>query len=169
MQAGNKKIFNFLVLRANICEYAHEYSWSIHMHADQRILEIIEAEPIRDQSTLLARLKRHGVDLTQPTLSRHLRKLSVRKVNGRYQVSEEPVSVLPRIELTVVPPNLLVLKTDPGHAQMLGLHLDKRQPDGMAGTVAGDDTIFVAAEPGTDLAELRRRLLNVFGAAGRED
>ncbi|MDQ2069592.1 hypothetical protein [Natronospira bacteriovora] len=133
------------------------------MNTDQHILDLIDNEAIPDQSTLLDRLASRGIHLTQPTLSRHLRKLSIRKQDGRYRVNREPVAMLPRMEITAVPPNLLVLKTDPGHAQMLGLHLDKRQPDGMAGTVAGDDTIFIACEPGTELDTLRERVLAVFG------
>lgn len=133
------------------------------MNTDERILEIIHAESIRDQATLLARLQSRGIDITQPTLSRHLRKLSIRKQGGRYQVAREPVTVLPRTDISLVPPNLIVLKTDPGHAQMLALHLDKRQPQGMAGTVAGDDTIFIACEAGTPLEVLKERVLGVFG------
>jgi len=133
------------------------------MSTDQQILEIIENEAVRDQATLLSRLAARGLSLTQPTLSRHLRKLSIRKREGRYQVSQEPVAMLPRLELSLCPPNLLILKTDPGHGQMLGLHLDKRQPAGMAGTVAGDDTIFIAAEAGMDLEALRRNIEAVFG------
>ncbi|MEA5445356.1 arginine repressor [Gammaproteobacteria bacterium AB-CW1] len=136
------------------------------MDTDQQILAIIEAEPIRDQASLLARLAEQGIQLTQPTLSRHLHKLSIRKQDGRYRVSREPVTVLPRMDISLVPPNLVILKTDPGHAQMLGLHLDKRQPEGMAGTVAGDDTIFIAAEAGTSLEDLRERVLDVFGRDG---
>lgn len=133
------------------------------METDRQILAIIESEAIPDQNTLLDRLRSRGIELTQPTLSRHLRKLSIRKLDGRYRVSQEPMSMLPRLEVELVPPNLVIIKTDPGHAQMLGLHLDKREPEGMAGTVAGDDTIFVAARPDTELDTLRRRLLEVFG------
>jgi len=133
------------------------------MDIDQAILAIIEAEAIGDQATLLARLSDKGLTLTQPTLSRHLRKLSIRKQAGRYQVIQEPVAVLPRMDISLVPPNLIVLKTDPGHGQMLALHLDKRQPAGMAGTVAGDDTIFIACEAGVDLETLRDGVLGVFG------
>ncbi|MCP1727783.1 transcriptional regulator of arginine metabolism [Natronospira proteinivora] len=133
------------------------------MDIDQAILTIIEAEAIRDQATLLERLAEQGFELTQPTLSRHLGKLSIRKQNGRYRVTQEPVAVLPRIDLALVPPNLIVLKTDPGHGQMLALHLDKRQPAGMAGTVAGDDTIFIACDAGVSLETLRERVLDVFG------
>ncbi len=152
------------------CYYAHiqmNIGASFRMTTDQTLLEIIQSERIPDQATLLERLAEQGIELTQPTLSRHLRKLSVRKLDGYYQVTEEPVQVLPGINLESVPPNLLILKTDPGHAQMLGLHLDKRKPEGMAGTVAGDDTIFIAAQPDADLEELRKRVLGVFSTQGR--
>lgn len=136
------------------------------MNTDHIILDTINAEPIGDQATLLDRLTTNGVRLTQPTLSRHLQKLSIRKVGGRYQVVEEPMHLQPRCDITPAPPNLLVLKTDPGHAQMLALHLDKRQPDGVAGTVGGDDTVFIAATAGTNLEELQERIRSALGMRG---
>lgn len=152
-----------MALWLEICEYSGEYSKGIHVDTDRIILEIIEGEPVGDQATLLRKLAARGIRLTQPTLSRHLRKLSIRKLEGRYQVAEAPMRLRPRCEIVAAPPNLLVLKTDPGHAQMLALHLDKRQPEGVAGTVGGDDTVFIAALPGVDMEELRLRVLAVLG------
>lgn len=117
------------------------------MNLDDTILELVESADHTDQAGLARALERRGFAVTQPTLSRHLSRLGVRKVNGIYRkVEEQPPAGLPGYELRPVPPNLLVLKTRPGHAQLMGVHLDQREIEGMAGTVAGDDTIFIAVD-----------------------
>ncbi len=123
---------------------------NIRMTVDQIILDLIEAEPVTDQATLLALLDARGYRLTQPTLSRHLKKLSVIKQNGRYQRVERATPDRPPFTLTIAPPNLLVLKTAPGHAPLLGVLVDRIGLDAVAGTLAGDDTVFIALAEGSD-------------------
>ncbi|MDE2460461.1 MAG: arginine repressor, partial [Gammaproteobacteria bacterium] len=55
------------------------------MTLDEAILKLAEEQGITDQSDFLALLRNAGHEVTQPTLSRHLRKLGVQKVAGRYQ------------------------------------------------------------------------------------
>jgi transcriptional regulator of arginine metabolism len=126
------------------------------MTVDQLILELIEQEVVTDQASLLALLKARGHAVTQPTLSRHLKKLSVMKVNGRYQRVERTAPERPPYSLIESPPNLLILKTAPGHAPLLGVIVDNAGLDEIAGTLAGDDTLFIALAAGSDLATLRR-------------
>lgn len=115
------------------------------MTLDDIILELVDSADHADQAGLARTLERRGFAVTQPTLSRHLRRLGVRKVNGVYRRAEEqPPAGLPGYELRPAPPNLLVVKTRPGHAQLLGVHLDQQEIAGVIGTVAGDDTIFIA-------------------------
>ena len=117
------------------------------MHVDELILRLLEAHPITDQTELLARLAAEGHELTQSTLSRRLKRLSVHKVQGRYRRAEVAAQPLPEAEIAVVPPNLLVLRTAPGFAQALGVALDRDPVVGQMGTLAGDDTVFVAVLP----------------------
>ena len=117
------------------------------MHVDELILRLLEAHPITDQTELLARLAAEGHELTQSTLSRRLKRLSVHKVQGRYRRAEVAAQPLPEAEIAVVPPNLLVLRTAPGFAQALGVALDRDPMVGQMGTLAGDDTVFVAVLP----------------------
>lgn len=117
------------------------------MDLDQLILHLLETHLISDQTDLLERLATAGHDLTQSTLSRRLKRLGVHKVQGRYGRSEGQVKLLPEATLLAVPPNLLVLRTAPGFAQALGLALDADPAPGQMGTLAGDDTVFVAVEP----------------------
>lgn len=131
------------------------------MDLDALILQLLEAAPIADQGDLLARLEAQGHELTQSTLSRRLRRLGVLKVQGRYRRVEPGGQVLPDVTITEAPPNLLVLRTAPGFAQALGLSLDAEPLPGQMGTIAGDDTVFLAVLPEC-LAEVRAHLVRVL-------
>lgn len=132
------------------------------MTLDETILKCVAEREITDQSELLDFLTRSGHAVTQPTLSRHLKKLGIQKAAGRYQRVEQPPAELPAFALTQVPPNLLVIKTRPGYAQPLAVKLDQRKIEGVVGTLAGDDTVFIAVTPPTQLkavADLVQQLL----------
>lgn len=117
------------------------------MTLDEAILKLAEAQEITDQSVFLDLLKREGHKVTQPTLSRHLNKLGVQKLAGRYQRVEPIPGELPAYAVSAAPPNLVIIKTRPGYAQALAVLLDQQAIDGVVGTLAGDDTIFIAVTP----------------------
>ena len=124
---------------------------------DEAILRLLDVNEITDQAVLQRLLQGEGHVPSQSTLSRHLKRLSIQKVNGRYQ-HVEPVPAKPAQTVRVLesPPNLLVLKTSPGYAQVVAVMLD-RAPDieGLAGTVAGDDTVFIAVRDPSLLGDVR--------------
>jgi transcriptional regulator of arginine metabolism len=76
-----------------------------------------------------------------------MRKLGIQKVAGRYQRVEQAAAQAPGFTLTPVPPNLLVIRTRPGYAQPLAVKLDQQKLEGVGGTLAGDDTVFIAVAP----------------------
>ena len=121
----------------------------MHMRTDELILQLLEKHEITDQAHLQSLLSKRGHELTQPTLSRHLKKLQVRKVEGRYQRAEAGAAEFGETELRLAPPNLIVLKTAQGFAPALAYALDEKAPKELiAGTVAGEDTVLVAvADP----------------------
>ena len=133
------------------------------MHVDELILRLLEAHAITDQTDLLVRLAAVGHELTQSTLSRRLKRLGVQKVQGRYRRVEAGATAMPDVALAEAPPNLLVLRTAPGFAQALGLALDRDPAPGQVGTLAGDDTVFVAVLP-ERLADVKAHLARVLGA-----
>ncbi|WP_420801398.1 arginine repressor [Geothrix rubra] len=133
------------------------------MHVDELILRLLEAHPIADQTDLLARLSVEGHALTQSTLSRRLKRLGVQKVQGRYRRVEAAAQAMPEAEVSAVPPNLLVVRTAPGFAQALGLALDRDPVAGQMGTLAGDDTVFVAVLP-ERMEDVRAHLARVLAA-----
>lgn len=132
----------------------------------QRIIEIIQREPIRSQTDLAERLMQDGVEVTQATLSRDLVELGATKVRrGRrllYVVPGEGGDRTPQgggaahevsarlrrlcAELLVTATasaNLVVLRTPPGAANYLAQAIDQAEPPEVLGTIAGDDTIVV--------------------------
>lgn len=134
------------------------------MDLDQLILQLLESHPIADQTDLLERLSAEGHEFTQSTLSRRLKRLGVLKVQGRYRRVEAAAQMMPEVAICEVPPNLLVLRTAPGFAQALGLSIDADPVPGQMGTLAGDDTVFVAVLP-ERLADVKAHLARVV--AGR--
>ena len=110
------------------------------------------------QEELVEALLRKKFSVTQSTISRDLRRLGAIKVNtpeGKtvYRLSQEQLS-LPisnsnglRDLLVSIDHNdaMIVIHTSPGSASLVARHLDMmKQTLGLLGTIAGDDTIFVA-------------------------
>ena len=114
------------------------------MALDTDLKLLLADERISDQSELLAALAARGHVLTQSTLSRRLKALGYQKQDGRYTQPGVPGFKLVSVSLVV--PNLLVLRTAPGFAGALAVRLDASPLPGQAGTIAGDDTVFVAVQ-----------------------
>jgi transcriptional regulator of arginine metabolism len=130
---------------------------------DADLRQLLDNEAIGEQAELLRRLTARGHTLTQPTLSRQLKRLGYAKRDGVWQPPEQTES-LPVRRLAIAPPNLLVLKTDPGFANALAARLDATPLPGQVGTLAGDDTVFVAVLP-ADLEAAMGRLRRRFAIA----
>ncbi len=117
----------------------------------ETLLSIVEERDVSTQHDLLAALRKAGHDVSQPTLSRHLNRLHIVKRRGRYTLADESLFRPPPFSLRLAPPNLIVLKTLPARAQLLAALLDQAGSPAIAGTTAGDDTVFVAVAAGHDL------------------
>ena len=136
------------------------------MRLDEAILLHLSQQEITDQASLLALLKADGFDLTVSTLSRRLTRLQVRKERGIYRQMISERLPAPPTSIRKVPPCLLILKTSPGTAQALAVALDNMAPPSLAGSIAGYDSIFIAATDPSRLdtleEEVRRCLANGF-------
>jgi transcriptional regulator of arginine metabolism len=150
------------------------------------IVELLEAQPVASQTELGRLLAAKGVQVTQATVSRDLEELGavkVRTAHGTgYAVPPEgqpragtPEAIDARLgrlleELCVsaeATGTVVVLRTPPGGAHLLGAALDRAGLPEVAGTVAGDDTVLlVTRTPATPAADaLATRLLRL--AEGR--
>jgi transcriptional regulator of arginine metabolism len=120
------------------------------------IRNLIASGEIWSQAELAKLLAREGVETTQATLSRDLTEIGVLKGPSGHQLpGAAPAVVTPEGALARVLKRelisidvggtLVVLKTPIGHGNALAIELDRASVSGVLGTIAGDDTIFVAA------------------------
>lgn len=120
----------------------------------QRILlETIGKESIFSQEELIERLSVHGITATQATLSRDLKALNIKKVPGKgYQLPQTGDSDSPSISGGIVSLELAfpltVIKTQAGFASVVAACLDRHPVEEIMGSLAGDDTVFLAIRQG---------------------
>jgi transcriptional regulator of arginine metabolism len=134
------------------------------------LLKLVRQRPVASQEEMVQLLEKRGFHVTQASVSRDVRELGLVRVDGRYVPAARvgvdrsaPGAASLYNELIVsaeaVGANLIVVKTPPGAAATVAVELDSRKVPEMAGTVAGDDTIFVAVRSrvaqGRVLAQLK--------------
>lgn len=137
---------------------------------DQRqreILAILREHPVANQIVLMEELGRRGIPATQSSVSRDLRDLGIPRVAGRYvppaagPVEEEgDILQVARFVHGFKPagPHLSVVFTATGAAQTVALAIDRAAWPEVVGTMAGDDTIFVATAGAQDQKRFFQRL-----------
>ncbi|MFZ9994234.1 MAG: arginine repressor [Steroidobacteraceae bacterium] len=135
------------------------------------ILRILRGSPVRRQAELVALLRREGHTVTQSSISRDLRDLGVLKAAGRYlPPTDEDSRTLDDFSalrqfvrgIDTAGDHLTVLRTTIGAAQSVAIALDKADWDEVAGTISGDDTIFIATRSSTGQRALVARLRDLF-------
>ena len=137
------------------------------------IADLIRSRPISSQDELADGLTALGFTVTQATISRDLVELGAVKVrrDGRlaYALPDQIAAASadgPQLAEVVrgwvrsvdFAGNLVVLKTPPGSAHLVGVALDHAELAEVVGTICGDDTIFVAVREASDSPAFARRL-----------
>ena len=130
------------------------------------LLEIVRRRAIHRQEELVSRLAERGFEVTQSSVSRDLRQLGVAKVGGRYVAPPRPSESTDELaeiahalrDAKPAGPNLTVVLTLVGAAQQVGIGLDRANWPGVVGTVAGDDTVFVATAGAREQSRILHRL-----------
>ncbi len=131
------------------------------------------------QEAMQRALRRRGIRVAQPTLSRDLRWLGLVKTAAGYVApaavtaapprGEPLVRVLREVVLSVrAAGSLLVVRTPAAGAQPVARALDEAELSDVVGTIAGDDTVFVATPGPAAAAKLARRLAAALGAPRAE-
>lgn len=114
------------------------------------IRELVRTHEVRTQQDLVGLLAEEGFKCTQSTVSRDIVELSLKKTkSGRYLLPEEMrlIRIVSELVFSVqAAGNLIVVKTQEGGAQGVADALDKTDIVGVLGSVAGDNTIFLAAD-----------------------
>ena len=126
---------------------------------------IIRKEQVGSQQELKLEMANQGFAITQSSISRSLRKLGVVKRNGFYSLPEIHPSdngKVSRLAIQIAGPNLIVIKSLPGSASRMALLIDQANISEVIGTIAGDDTIFVAVLGENGQRRACRAILNIF-------
>lgn len=149
------------------------------------ILRIVREKTVHSQDELMAALRKRGVKVTQPTLSRDLRELGlVKTANGYITPGEVLTSPVPfvardirenRLEQLIhesiisadTAGNLAVLKTPTAAAQPVASAIDAADIEDAVGTIGGDDTIFIAFATPASAAAFVRRVQKIAGLEPR--
>jgi transcriptional regulator of arginine metabolism len=142
------------------------------------ITDLIRGGALSSQEELADRLSQLGFAVTQATISRDLEQIGAVKVRRGGQLSyalqgqpqgrgSSRLAALLRDFVISIDPasNLLVIKTPPGSAHLIGVALDQSGMEEIVGTICGDDTIFAACRSASDAnslaAKMRSESLNV--------
>jgi transcriptional regulator of arginine metabolism len=137
----------------------------------QAIVRILRDGRVGRQEDLARLLKTAGFEVTQSSVSRDLRDLGVLKASGRYVLPSDEVSrtngdfgMLAQFVrgLKRAGPSLTVLRTTIGAAQSVAVAIDRAEWREVAGTISGDDTIFIATANASAQDALVARLQAIF-------
>ena len=143
-------------------------------HQNERrsaILRIIRGAAVRNQDELVRLLLREGHEATQSSISRDLRDLGVLKASGRYlpplggepHANSEFDTLRPFVHsIATAGVSLIVIKTNVAAAQNVASAIDKAAWPEVVGTLSGDDTIFLATDPGHAQQAVVARLHSLF-------
>ena len=136
---------------------------------------LLEEGQISTQEELVAELRSQKFVVTQSTISRDLSRLNAIKTrdasgNIVYRLPADmeapvplPASDLKGLLLSVEHNgSLIVIQTAPGSASLVARQLDQSRPEGVLGTIAGDDTIFVAPSSAKKINETIQTILKEF-------
>ena len=142
----------------------------------EAIRRLIRAHTVATQEELGALLTEEGFDVTQATLSRDLAQLGAMRVSlpeggTVYGLEDAPppssearLAELGELILSVEDnEQLVVVRTRPGSASLVAVAIDQARLAECLGTIAGDDTIFVAPKRGKTPRVLNRKLKALFG------
>jgi transcriptional regulator of arginine metabolism len=143
------------------------------------IRDLVVARPIRTQQELAAALRDRGFRTTQATMSRDVAELGLvkaprngtqayalptRLIEAETSGEERLRALLRQLPLEVREAGLLlVIKTLPGSAHPIAAALDRARWQEVAGSIAGDDTVFVACSDRAALQRVRARLAELVG------
>jgi transcriptional regulator of arginine metabolism len=140
------------------------------------VADLIRAHALASQEEVADRLAGLGFEVTQATVSRDLEQLGALKVRREGRISyalpdqlasaaaapSRLASVLRDWVRSIdVAATIVVLKTPPGSAHLIGVALDESALPEIVGTICGDDTIFVACRSAADADALAKNLRSI--------
>ncbi|QEY34086.1 arginine repressor [Caproiciproducens galactitolivorans] len=142
-----------------------------------KILELINAYTIDTQEELLRRLRENGFEVTQATVSRDIKELRLIKTlspDGKYKYSvgqentrDYPTKLYSLLSDSAVQinfaGNMVIVKCLTGMAQAVCVAIDSMHLPNIIGTLAGDDTIFIAVKNEEQAQQMVAELKKMVG------
>ncbi len=146
-----------------------------NLYRRNQILDLLQHETVTTQEELRRKLARRGIRVTQATVSRDIEELGLVKTRAGYRRPDVPGPAnTPQPALVVIlkefvrevlqASQIVVVKTHPGNAHSVGVALDAERWPEVVGTVAGDDTIFIATSGAQEAARIRKKILALLAA-----
>ena len=137
------------------------------MQKEQRqttILKLISTKQIGRQEELAEILEKKGISVTQSSVSRDLLELGIIKVGGFYALPQKTKNgmVFGILSLEIAGDNLVVAKCEAGLASACAVRIDSAQIEEVVGTIAGDDTIFIAVRGQKEQKTVLKRVWEIF-------
>lgn len=146
-----------------------------------KIIELIGKYEIETQEELAERLLAAGYSVTQATISRDIRELKLTKVpvgdgaRQKYTLLKEEADLYRRYVRVLQDgllsleqaENLLVIKTISGMAMAVAAAIDKLEISGVAGTIAGDDTVMCAVRSVGEVPGVQMRIAELMREDGQ--
>ena len=130
----------------------------------KKLLSLIKAKPFSTQSELRDSLERAGVPATQSSLSRDLEELGVVKHRGHYTMPKaNGAAARGLLSLDPAGENLVIARTEPGLASAVAVEIDGATMSEIVGTIAGEDTIFVAVRDQKAQRAALKKIWELFG------
>jgi transcriptional regulator of arginine metabolism len=131
----------------------------------QKLLSLVRAKPVSTQGELVERLVRAGFAATQSSVSRDLEELGVVKVDGRYTLPRQSDGAAARglLSLDVAGDALVVARCEPGLASAVAVEIDRAALPEIVGTLAGEDTVFIAVAERKAQRAAIKKIWELFG------
>jgi transcriptional regulator of arginine metabolism len=130
----------------------------------QKILSLIQAKSVGTQEDLRALLDKAGVPATQSSVSRDLEELGIVKQHGRYTLPRaNGASARGLLSLDQAGDSLVIARTLPGLASAVAVEIDAAAIADVVGTIAGEDTIFIAVRGAKSQRATIKEVWQLFG------
>jgi transcriptional regulator of arginine metabolism len=130
----------------------------------QKILSLIRARPVGTQEGLRSLLETSGVPATQSSVSRDLEELGIVKHRGRYTLPHSNgAAVRGLLSLDQAGEALVIARTEPGLASAVAVEIDAATMPEIVGTIAGEDTIFIAVREQKAQRATMKKIWELFG------
>ncbi|HEV2500420.1 MAG TPA: ArgR family transcriptional regulator [Terriglobia bacterium] len=144
-----------------------------NLYRRNQILDILRTEAVPTQTGLRTALAQRGIHVTQATVSRDIEELGLVKTREGYKLAgASEAAAPPQPTLAVIlkeflrevrlASNLVIVRTHPGNAHSVAVALDSTGWPEIMGTVAGDDTIFLATAGARQAARVRNKIMEAL-------